>query len=93
MKCFNSETCEELGWQFPFEVYFGRKSNELVHCGLPENRGSPEVRKVSKPTRNDLNKFKKLRSKTRNERLIPMKGLQKEQLNILEKGINVLSTK
>ena len=32
---------------------------------MPENRGSPEVRKVSKPTKSDFNRFKKLRLKTR----------------------------
>ena len=37
--------------------------NELSCCGLPENIGSPEIRKVSKPTKDDFNKFKKLRSK------------------------------
>ena len=58
MKCFNNKKREELDWQFPFEVYFGRKSNELVPCGLPENRASPEVRKVSKPARNNFNRFK-----------------------------------
>ena len=30
---------------------------------MPENRSSPEIRKVSKPTKDDFNKFKKLRSK------------------------------
>ena len=58
MKCFINEKREEVGWPFPFEVYFGRKSNELVCCSLPENRGSPEARKVSKPDRNDFNRFK-----------------------------------
>ena len=44
MKYLNNKKREELGWQFPFEAYFGRKSNELVPCGLHENQGSPEVR-------------------------------------------------
>ena len=57
-KCLDKEN-----WQSPFEVYFGRKNNELNCCGLPENRSSPEIRKVSKPTKDDFNKFKKLRSK------------------------------
>ena len=37
--------------------------------------------------------LKKLHSKTRKTDLIPRKLLQKEKLNILEKGINVLRTK
>ena len=37
MKCLNNKKRKELGWQFPFEVFFRRKSNELVRSGLPEN--------------------------------------------------------
>ena len=39
MKCLNNEKREvgEVSWQSPFEIYFGRKSNELVRCGLLEN--------------------------------------------------------
>ena len=69
MKCLSNEKREELGWQSPFEVYFGRETNKVVCCGLPKNRGTPEVRKVSKPTKNDFNKFKKLRSETRKRAL------------------------
>ena len=69
MKYLNIEKREELGWRSPFEVYFGRKRNELVRCGLPRNRSSQEVRKVSKPTKNDFNMFKKLLSKTRKRAL------------------------
>ena len=43
IKCINNGKREELGWQCPFEFYFGGNSNELVRCGLPENRGSPLV--------------------------------------------------
>ena len=32
-KCLNNEKREELGWTSAFEVYFGRKSNELLQCG------------------------------------------------------------
>ena len=58
MKCLNDEKREELVCQ---SLYFGRKSNELVCCGLLEDRGCPEVRKVSKPTKCEFNIFKKLR--------------------------------
>ena len=64
MKCVNNEKREELGQQPPFKVYFQRKSNEFDHCGLLENRGSLEVRKVLKSTKNDFDRLKKLRSKT-----------------------------
>ena len=65
IKCLNNEKHKELGSQSSFEVYFGKNSNELVCCGLSESRGSPEVRKVSKPTKNDFNRFIKLRLETR----------------------------
>ena len=29
-KCLNNDKGEELGWRSAFEVYYGRKSNELV---------------------------------------------------------------
>ena len=35
MKCVNNEKRESLGWQSPFEVYFGRKSDELLKSGFP----------------------------------------------------------
>ena len=69
MKCLNNEKHKDLGWRSPFEIYFWKKSNELVRYGLPKNRGSPEVRKVLKPTKSDLNIFKKLNSKTRKHAL------------------------
>lgn len=37
-KCLNNDKREELGWRSAFEVYYGRKSNELVKCGVPINR-------------------------------------------------------
>ena len=33
MKCLNNEKKEELGWKSPFEICYGRKSNELLHDG------------------------------------------------------------
>lgn len=33
-KCLNNEKREELGWKSPFEIYYGRKSNELLNAGL-----------------------------------------------------------
>ena len=33
-KCLNNEKREKLGWKSPFEIYYGRKSNELVNAGL-----------------------------------------------------------
>ena len=33
MKCLNNEKREELSWKSPFEIYFGRKDNELTNDG------------------------------------------------------------
>ena len=65
MKCVNNEKREALGWQSPFEIYFGWKNNELVKCGVPECTGSPEIGKASKPTHNDMKNFMKQRPQLR----------------------------
>ena len=31
MKCLNNEKKEELGWKFPIEICYERKSNELLN--------------------------------------------------------------
>ena len=33
IKCLDNEKKEELGWKSPFEIYYGRKSNELLNNG------------------------------------------------------------
>ena len=43
MKCVNNEKRKALGWQSPFEIYFGRKSNEIIKCGVPEHKCYPEI--------------------------------------------------
>ena len=37
-KCLNNDKHEELDWRSAFEVYYGRKPNELVKCSVPVNR-------------------------------------------------------
>ena len=39
MRCLHNEREEELSWKFPFEIYYGRKVNELMHDGkcFPSN--------------------------------------------------------
>ena len=54
MKCVNNEQREVLRWQSLFEIYFDKKNNELVKCGVPERTGSPEIGKASKPTNHDM---------------------------------------
>lgn len=34
-KCLNNDNREKLCWRSAFEVYYGRKSNELVKFGVP----------------------------------------------------------
>ena len=52
-KCLNNDKREELGWRFAFEVYYGRKSNEMVKCGVPVNREKEfNVQKVIQPSEN-----------------------------------------
>ena len=54
MKYVNNEKQEALGWQSAFKIYFARKSNELVKCGVPERNDSPEIGIASRPTDNDM---------------------------------------
>ena len=63
MKCVNNEKRKALGWQSPFEIYFGRKSNEIIKCGVPEHKCYPEIGIASKPTDSDMKRFMKQRSK------------------------------
>ena len=70
-KCLNNDKCEELGWRSAFEVYYGRKSNELVKCGVPVNREQEfNVKKVIQPSENLIherqNRVDEEREKTRN---------------------------
>lgn len=60
----NNEKREALGWQSPFEIYFARKSNELVKCGIPERKGSPEIGIAPKPTNSDMKRLIKQRFKS-----------------------------
>ena len=85
MKCLNNKKREELGWHSAFEIYFWKKSNELVRYGLAKNRGSPEVRKVLKPTKSDFNIFKKLNSKTRKHALDSNEKVAKRTVEDLRK--------
>ena len=57
MSCVNNEKREALGWQSPFEIYFGRKNNNLVNCGLPIDTASPEVGLSRPPSKDDRSKF------------------------------------
>ena len=33
MKCLNHDKREELSWKSAFEIYYGRKANELINEG------------------------------------------------------------
>ena len=50
-KCLNNEKREVLGWGSAFEVYSGRKSNELLKCGFPVSKQKePKYQLVLKPS-------------------------------------------
>ena len=52
-KCLNNDKHEELGWRSAFEVYYERKSKELVKYGVPVNREKQfNVQKVIQPSEN-----------------------------------------
>ena len=52
-KYLNNDKTEELGRRSAFEVYYGRKSNELVKCGVPVNREKKfNVQNVIQPSEN-----------------------------------------
>ena len=36
-KCLNNGKREELGWKNPYQVYYGRKNNEILKASLPSN--------------------------------------------------------
>ena len=48
MNCLNLEKREELGWKSPFEIYFGKKANELVNEG--QNCDTIDISKYSRPS-------------------------------------------
>lgn len=56
MKALNNDKREELGWRSPFEVYFGRKSNEMLKCGISERQGTPEIATALPGSKNDYQK-------------------------------------
>ena len=58
MKALNNEKREELAWKSPLEIYFGRKSNELLKCGLEGAQGQPEIRKVISAKKKDYDNVK-----------------------------------
>ena len=53
-RCLNNEIREELGWKSPFEIHFGRKSNELVNAGSAYD-GLITTMEIQQPTISDQN--------------------------------------
>ena len=50
MRVLNELAREELGWQSPFEVYYGRKSNFVVKASYNTNKTITWMPTLSKPT-------------------------------------------
>ena len=65
-KCLNNDKHEELDWKSAFEVYYGRKPNELVKCSVPVNREKEfNVQKIIQPLENLIYKLQKRVGKER----------------------------
>ena len=67
MRVLNELTRENLGWQSPFEVYYGRKLNFVVKASYNINKTMTWMRTASKPTstnvlQNRSKRIKKIRS-------------------------------
>ena len=50
MRVLNELAREELGWQSPFEVYYGRKSNFVVKASYNTNKTITWMPTSSEPT-------------------------------------------
>ena len=67
MRVLNESAREELGWQSPFEVYYGRKSNFVVKASYNTNKTITWMSTSSEPTsinvlQNRSKRIKKIRS-------------------------------
>ena len=67
MRVLNELAREELGWQSPFEVYYGRKSNFVVKASYNTNKTITWMPTSSEPTsinvlQNRSKRIKKIRS-------------------------------
>jgi hypothetical protein len=57
--CLNSEKREQLGWKSPFEIYFGRKSNELINAGMIAD-GYISIQRTCQAMESDYSSHKKI---------------------------------
>ena len=68
-KCLNNQKREALGWWSAFEVYFGRKSNELLKCCFPVlKQNEPKYQPVLKPTEKLIADIKLTSSESENNK-------------------------
>ena len=65
MKCLNHEKLEELAWKSPFEIYYGRKPNELVNEGDNYEKIIHTVKSVG-PSKSDYYKQNRTAKNWRN---------------------------
>ena len=63
-ECLNNVKREALGWKSPFEIYFRRKSHELVNAGLTYD-GYVSVEVASKPSKMNFIAHEKKRESLR----------------------------
>ena len=53
MKCLNQEKRKELGWKSAFQIYFGRKVNELKSEGKNHDK-TIHLAKTVRPSKKDF---------------------------------------
>ena len=89
MKYLNNKKREELGWQSHSEVYFGSLLylTSWFAVAWPRIDDPQKLEKFRNRQKMISIDMKNYVPKQENERLIQTKGLRKEQLNILGKGI------
>ena len=63
-KCLTNEKREEFGWKNPFEIYFRRKSSELVNAGLTYD-GYVSVEVATKASKKNFTAHEKKRESWR----------------------------
>ena len=62
MNCLNFERREELGWKYPFEIYFERKANELLN----EDQNRDSTIDTSKYTRLSVKNYQDQHKRAKN---------------------------
>ena len=82
MKCLNQKKREELGWKSAFEIYFGRKVNELKNEGKNHNK-TIHLAKTVRPSTKDF------RNQKHNTNQCRKKDTRRNVYKIYKSGVKV----